>query len=243
MSKNAWLRRTKSFARLGALCLLVALSAARVSADPVGVSYTVSGSSGAWILDFSVTNNLNAGQDVYLFGVSLPSQDKVGSPSGWGDCPGVCTMGTLNTGSPLANGINLNGPNVTFNNIWHEPVGSNPSDAIASGDTLSGFEAEVNSILPPTSVEWFAIAADTTPNGTAPYTGGNEFMISGDCLDVFGNTCAVQDEENPGFAGAAGPALTPEPSSALLLGASLFGLAAFRRRRIAGRPAHASGEC
>jgi hypothetical protein len=178
---------------------------------PIDVTYTVSGTSGAWILDFSVTNHLNVGQDVYLWGVFLPAQDVVASPAGWtNNCnPSACIAGTLNTGSPLPSGITLNGPNITFNNLWVNGV-----DAIASGDSLSGFEAEVNSILPPTSVEWFAIGADYSPDGTAPYTGGGEFMTSGDCIDVFGVTCAVQDEENPGFAGTAYPTQTATLSAA-----------------------------
>lgn len=231
VSENPSINSSNWFARIAFVCLLTALFAFRASADPVGVTYTVSGSSGAWILDFSVTNDLNVGQDVYLFGVSLPAQDIVASPTGWTNCSiGPCFSGTtFNPGVPLPSGINLNGPNVTFNNYWHEPLGTSSSDAIASGETLSGFEVEVNSILPPTSVEWFATGVDNTPDGTAPYTGGGEFMISGDCLAVFGVTCAVQDEENPGFVGTA---TTPEPSSGLLLGTSLFALVALPRRRL-----------
>ena len=62
---------------------LVAAAGAVASADPVDVTYTVSGSSGNWTLDFSVTNNLNpADMDVYFFGVYLDSgRDIVGSPA------------------------------------------------------------------------------------------------------------------------------------------------------------------
>lgn len=232
MSKSRFFSRGM---KIGALFLLAALPATRASADGIGVTYTVSGSSGAWILDFSVTNNLNAGQDVYLFGVLLPAQDIVASPAGWTNCVHSCTATTLNTVSGGPAGIDLGGPNITFNNLWHEPLVLNPSDAIPFGDTLSGFEVEVTSVLPPTSVEWFAYGADITPDGTAPYTGGGEFMISGDCLAAYGVTCAVQSVENPGFAGSAS---VPEPSSALLLAMSFLGVAAFafRRGRVARRP-------
>ena len=52
-------------------------------ADPVDVSYTVSGSPGAWVLDFSVTNNLGGTNSIYYLNVGLPTTSIVGSPAGW----------------------------------------------------------------------------------------------------------------------------------------------------------------
>jgi hypothetical protein len=209
MSKNFWMRGTKWFARIGVLCLLAGFFAARVSADPVSVTYTVSGSSGAWILDFSVTNNLNLGQDVYIFGVLLPATDIVSSPTDWVNPASI---------NPSSDG----GPNITYNNAWHLPVAVvGTTDAIAAGGTLSGFEAEVTSLTAPSFVDWVAYSQDVTPGGTAPYTGGGNFNAG---LNLPG---FASPEENPGFAGVAS---TPEPSSLLLLAVSLLGVAALRRR-------------
>ena len=53
-------------------------------AAAVDVSYTASGSPSNWVLDFSVTNSLGGTNDIYFFGVSLPTgHNIVGSPTGY----------------------------------------------------------------------------------------------------------------------------------------------------------------
>jgi len=196
-------RRGAQLAFLGILLAGVSLSA---FADPVSVGYTVTGSSGAWILDFSVTNNLNAGQGIYFFGVLLPTVDVVGTPSPWLDCKGSC--------GAVYNPSSMGGPNINYNNLWIDIA----DNGILFGQTLSGFKAEVTSATPPATVDWLLFSFDFTPDSTSPYNGGGNFFSN----DI------------PGFAGTAVgvPASpVPEPSSLLLFSAGLLGLARrlFRR--------------
>src|ERR1700730_18487101 len=74
--------------RKRAMTLMKALIAALVlsfslSAEPINVSYTVSGGEGAWPLDFRVTNTLVVApnQDFYFFGVDLSSTNITGIPA------------------------------------------------------------------------------------------------------------------------------------------------------------------
>lgn len=190
-----------------AAALAVALSA---SATPVAVTYTVSGTSGAWVLDFTVGNNLNPGQDIYIFGVLLPTTNILASPPQWAN-------------PAHFNPSNDGGPNVNFNNVWHLPVATfGTSNAIAAGNSLSGFQAGVNTVAAPTSVEWLAIAQDVTPTGSAPYPGNNNYNFGVPPPPGF-----APSQENPGFVGTASP--VPEPSSMFLIGTALVGLAPLRR--------------
>jgi hypothetical protein len=54
---------------------------APAAADTVDVSYTVSGSPGAWVYDFSVTNNIGGTNRIFMFGIQLGKTDIVGSPA------------------------------------------------------------------------------------------------------------------------------------------------------------------
>ena len=68
---------------VGAFASSLALGSAQ--ANPVDVTYTVSGSPGAWSYDFSVTNNLGTPFSIYLFGVSFSADHISASPAGWED--------------------------------------------------------------------------------------------------------------------------------------------------------------
>ncbi len=69
-------------AKIG-LATAITLAASTVCAMPVDVSYSVTGSAGDWLLDFTVTNNVSspAGDDsIYLLALQMQPGEIVGSP-------------------------------------------------------------------------------------------------------------------------------------------------------------------
>jgi hypothetical protein len=178
---------------------VLCLAASLAQASPVDVTETISGSSGAWVYDFSVTNNLGGTNDVYAFGVELPTANETGIPSGWG-----------NYGSYNPQGAG--GPNISFNNVWISPNLS--TVIIAPGLTLSGFEVTDTSTAPVSSVDWFAFAY----NGT--YTGGGNFSTS-DSPGFAGTVSAVPEPSTwammiLGFAGVGFMAYRKKSKPALM---------------------------
>ena len=177
-------------------------------ASPVDVSYTVSGSPGAWVLDFSVTNNLGGTNDIYYLNLQLPTTSIVGSPAGW-------AYSSLN--NPWSNTA-YGGSSLVYNNPWR--VSGNgvmdPGAMISSGQTLSGFQVRDADQVAPASVLWTAFATLGT------YYGSNCF------------NCGV----NPGFEGVAidpptNVSQTPLPAALPLFisGLGTMGLFGWWRKR------------
>lgn len=188
---------------IGALFAAVAPA----QAAPVDVGFTVSGSAGNWLLDFSVTNNLGNTNDVYFFGVRLPTQNVAGTPAGFSS--------TL-VPTPWNNSAS-GGSSIDYNNVWISILGPTGSH-ILPGQTLSGFQAIDTDLSAPTGINWFAYASGGSPDGNC------DFECSPDAGGYF-----------PGFEGVAAVASTPIPAALPLLATALGGLgfAGWRRRRAA----------
>ncbi|MGD0467686.1 MAG: PEP-CTERM sorting domain-containing protein [Terriglobales bacterium] len=186
--------------------LLFAVVAPTAKADPINVSYTVSGSAGDWTLDFSVNNNLAgaANQNFYFFGVLLSSTNITGIPATFYSFP-----------FPPFNPSTLyGGANINYNNVW---LGNGYGTNALPGTTTSGFDATITDATVPTSVDWFAFTY-----GTDPYSGpGDLDTLSDGALNAL-------------FEGAASAASTtiPEPSSLLLMGSGLLAVTGVVRRKL-----------
>jgi hypothetical protein len=118
---------------------------AYASAAAVNVNYTVSGSAGAYILDFTVQNNIQAGQSIYFFGVKLSDRNIVASPNYFN--PNSWTLWDQNS--------YYGGSSTAYNNNW---IGG---PAIQFGDSLSGFQVQIADAVAPTDVQWFAYGVGT----------------------------------------------------------------------------------
>ena len=126
---------------MGAYCITP------VGASLVGVNYTTSGTSGNWVLDFSVTNNRGTNNlDLYYWGVNLPGSI-IGMPTNWTIYP---------YGLSDANLAWLAGE-------WYD---FNYQATIHNGETKNGFLVLDTSVTAPTSVLWAAYFADFS--GPAP---------------------------------------------------------------------------
>ena len=181
--------------------LALALAAVTSRAAPVEVSYTVSGSTGDWLLDFSVANNLNpapANMSLYFFGVLLSAPDIVGSPAGYDP-----------TIWPSWNTQPDGGSDTNYNNNW---INLN-FDTLFPGETLSGFEVHSTDGLAPTNVPWFAYGYAFE----AEYTGGGNFSRNG---NPGFEGVALQAESQ-----------IPEPASLTLVGLTLAALGGLSKRR------------
>lgn len=200
------------------------LLASGLSAGPINVSYTVTGSPGDWTLDFSVNNNLTGypNQDMYFFGVLLDDQDITGFPAVAGSAAYALycnpTCGSPSTSS-IYNPSVSDGPNLNYNNVWIESGPFTNDTALFPGSTLSGFDVlDTADLTAPTSVSWFAFTVDDRfPDGTN-YTGGDNF-----------NSGISGAGQFPGFAGTATSA-SPEPSTLILLSSAFLALAGFKRK-------------
>jgi hypothetical protein len=166
---------TKS-AICGALCLLEVGIAGLAQASVIDVSYTITGSPGSWIYDFSVTNNIVAGANfIYLWGVNLPATNIIASPSGF---------------APAQEADPFITPAGSFNNNWcWEGCATRTISGVFPGQSLSGFEVKDNSFTPQSAIDWFAYTYNyADPNYPGPADGcvecGRNSLFAGSALPV-----------------------------------------------------------
>lgn len=134
-----------------AAAVTLAMLSGAAHAGPVDVTYTVSGSTGNWFLDFTVTNNmLGTTQDVYFFGVQLGARDIVGSPSGYDSNSWTAWSNTSYGGSSMV-----------YNNNW---IGYGSSH-LTPGLSFSGFKVHSIDAIAPTGVNWFAYGSGSSYTG------------------------------------------------------------------------------
>ena len=184
-----------------ALLVMLGLTVSlHTKANAVDVSYVVTGSTGDWTLDFSVTNNLNPStMDIYFFGVQLSQSNVVALP------------GSFDFYGSHWDNEWYGGSSIVYNNTWIDG-GSNYS-GLLPGQTLSGFKVHISDNNAPTDVNWFAYGYAKG----AYYVGTDHFN-------------AGWNPGFEGIAHAAVPVPEPETWAMLGGGMLTLGLARRRRR-------------
>jgi hypothetical protein len=184
-------------------------SMSMAQASPVDVSFTVSGSAGNWLYNFSVTNNLLPANEIYSLGVQLNTTNRVGAPAGWD--PGIVGV----------NWAAYGGANVSYNNTWVTcrtatcPINFvDPEADINPGETTSGFQVLDNGVTPLASVQWYVTSYGNSPVYPGP---GCSFICNA-------------PGDNPGFQGIASASVVPVPAAVWLFGSALGVMGVMRRK-------------
>ena len=153
--------KTKPFVTGALAALGLSILTCNLRAQPL-VSYTVSGSSGNYTLDFTVNNTTPGtyGWDIYFFGV-LVNGSVLGSPAGYNSMH-YSTIHTTEVTGPAYDW--------PFNNIWIDPTYS----LLPTGVNRSGFTVSDTDVSAPTSVQYFAFGY----NDGVPYTGPGNMNLS-----------------------------------------------------------------
>jgi hypothetical protein len=186
-----------------ASCLILVGVQAVLAQNKPAVSFSVSGTSGDYTLDFTVDNTLLAwpDQNVYFFGVQVNGATTESAPGGW-SFDGSWNPSADPSGS---------GPNIPFNESW-----ITGGSGISTGTSLSGFDVTTTSATMPTNATFFAYSF-----GSDLYTGPDNFKT----------TAFLNPSANPGFLGTAFPSAAPDGGETFgLLSLSLAALTGLSRR-------------
>lgn len=178
------------------------------NANTVDVSYTISGSPGAWTYNFSVTNNINVAQNVYVFAVLTPGTVSA-SPTNWLDLSSSATALDLEIKAAGAS-------STAYNNWWIVSDLTGP-DTISPTHSLSGFEVNDTSSVPLTTLPFVASEVSSTLDHGLKFLGGDCFNCVVNCHDT---DCGW----NPGFEGTAVGTLAVSGVPGPVAGAGLPGL-------------------
>ena len=149
--------------RLAFITLLLLLGCSTAAfAGSVTVTESVSGSAHNWLLDFSVTNNVGAGDDVYFFGVKVGGHNPVGTPS-------IANPTAFDPTFHTSWDNSAHGDPTVYDNTWIDQFEGD----LPFGNTLSGFEVlDTWDEVAPTNVPWFAYSLGV--DGNPGFHGGAE---------------------------------------------------------------------
>ena len=204
----------KRVVRFTLFALLLVFGSTMVAhATPIGVSYTVSGSAGNYLLDFTLTNSMPVNQNAYLLTVNVPTtlqpsaggSETLRAPTGW--------FG----GASFWVGANYWGvPSGLYTGSWEANAmnGGNPT-SLPPGESLSGFVLPVTGV--PQTIQWLVYACEQQGATSSDDYHGSDNLNPG-------------RPDNPFFGGVAAPAAVPLPSALLLFSPGPAGLAAIRRK-------------
>lgn len=203
----------KTVALAAAFLCAAAISPLKVTAAPIDVSYTVTGSPGDWTLDFSVTNNYLA--SVFQFHTLVNWGGEVQSPANWTPSGILFNFQQYGASSTV---YNLSWFNSYYNPILISP-GYNPPFLIGPGENNSDFQPlHVLDQQAPTSVQWLAWAYSPTPH-----------FPSLPCPE----TCVYTEPQQIVFESVAHSVQpVPIPAAAVLFGTGLAGLVGWQRKRL-----------
>lgn len=215
--------RTRHIAALAAILV----GSATAQAQPLRVEYTVAGSSGNWLLNFTLFNDFGGPSDmgVYWFGINTPSTSVTGSAPAW-----------WSNGASTANA----GSGTTYQNSWRTDM----STFLLPGQSMGGFVAQSFALSAPTSVGWFAYAfSDSYAQSNGGYDVGDNFngytynpgfesRSSGVILPPPPPPPSLLPPlPPPPTEGLVPQTTTPEPSTYALMASGLAALGYLKRRR------------
>jgi hypothetical protein len=122
----------------------------------ISVVETISGSAGAWTLDFTVTNTYPAAYNIFQFAVATSVADIIGTPVNFVSDGNYASW-------------------VGYNNIWNSSDQAS-SAILAGGTSLGGFEVYSTASKAPTNLAW---GADVYQPPANIYESGSWFFTSG----------------------------------------------------------------
>lgn len=138
--------------------MFIAVPCTIAQAMPVAVDYTISGVSGNYRLNFTITNNMpfSMNQNIYFFGVDVAHIDPMTTvPTGWTSLPYTWD-----------DNISYGGSDRAYPSSWF--TNSFENFTVSSGNSLSGFIIYTPYI--PDSVNFFVYTI-----GSSPYYGDDAF--------------------------------------------------------------------